>query len=163
MLPNTTLIPYGLVLSPELAVYEIAYDQYVARGAFAGVMSVSGITDYAKFGTHKKRIVLSAGHDTMAGSNKRIPGFLPMLGGPAFGPNALVQLIKYFGWKRVVMYYQNTPDDSAAAETFVTLALGEKKLHSSCNYASRPAQTRLEVISKTWLTRSPTSSYSSEV
>ena len=48
-----------------------------------------------------------------------------MLGGPAFGPNALVKIVKHYGWQRVAMYYQNTPSEVITANTFVSLALLE--------------------------------------
>ena len=123
VLNHTEVVSYGRVLTSEMSIFEIAHEDFVVRKAHAGIASTTGIRDYATVGTSKKRLVISAAHDTMVSSNKRIPGFFPMLGGPSFGPNALVRVIKRYAWERVVLYYQNTVEDQSAAETFVTLAL----------------------------------------
>ncbi len=48
-----------------------------------------------------------------------------MLGGPAFGPNSLVKIIKHYGWDKVVVYFQNSRQDVASSETFASIALAE--------------------------------------
>ena len=123
VLNRTEVVSYGRVLTSEMGIFDIAHEDFVVRKAHAGIASTTGIRDYATVGTSKKRLVISAAHDTMVSSNKRIPGFFPMLGGPSVGPNALVRVIKRYAWESVVLYYQNTVEDQSAAETFVTLAL----------------------------------------
>ena len=51
------------------------------------------------------------------------PGYFQMLGGPASGPEALVATIQHWGWKRIVVYFQNDPDAVKIADTFASLAL----------------------------------------
>jgi hypothetical protein len=46
-----------------------------------------------------------------------------MVGGPAFGPNALAKIIEYFRWKKVALYLQNDPQDVTTASTFTQFAL----------------------------------------
>jgi hypothetical protein len=61
----------------------------------------------------------------MPNSQTRIPGYFPMLGGPAFGANALVGIIKHYGWDRVATYNQNFLSDVVTSETFVSLAMSQ--------------------------------------
>ena len=82
-------------------------------------------SDYASFAIEEDRVFFDLFHFARANSQTRIPGYFPMLGGPAFGPNALVKIIKHFGWQRVALYYQNAPSEVITADTFVSLALLE--------------------------------------
>ena len=82
-------------------------------------------SDYASFAIEEDRVFFDLFHYARANSQTRIPGYFPMLGGPAFGPNALVKIVKHYGWQRVAMYYQNAPSEVITANTFVSLALLE--------------------------------------
>ena len=107
-------------------------------------------SDYASFAIEEDRVFFDLFHFARANSQTRIPGYFPMLGGPAFGPNALVKIIKHYGWQRcatsgfvqsstrlaseglllrglnrVAMYYQNAPSEVITADTFLSLALLE--------------------------------------
>ena len=48
-----------------------------------------------------------------------------MLGGPACGPDALVSIIKFYEWSKVVLYFQNAPEDVIMSEAFVSAALSK--------------------------------------
>ena len=82
-------------------------------------------SDYASFAIEEGRVFFDLFHFARANSQTRIPGYFPMLGGPAFGPNALVNIIKHYGWQKISMYYQNAPSEVITADTFVSLALLE--------------------------------------
>jgi hypothetical protein len=65
---------------------------------FATVQAAN--SDYASFAIEEDRVFFDLFHFARANSQTRIPGYFPMLGGPAFGPNALVKIIKHYGWQR---------------------------------------------------------------
>ncbi len=81
--------------------------------------------DYAKFAIEEARVYFDLFHHAMPNSQMRIPGYFPMLGGPAFGANALVGIIHHYQWHRVAMYYQNSLPEVVTSETFVSLAMSE--------------------------------------
>ncbi len=84
-----------------------------------------GNSDYAKLAINEGRVFFDLYSYSIKNSQTRIPGYFPMLGGPAIGADTLVEIIKHYGWHRVVAYYQNFPADVATASTFVSLALLE--------------------------------------
>ena len=84
-----------------------------------------GNDHYAKVAIEEGRVFFDVYHYAMANSQALIPGYFPMLGGPAFGPNALVKIIKHYGWRKVATYYQNAPSEVVTADAFVSLALLE--------------------------------------
>ncbi len=84
-----------------------------------------GNSDYAKVAIEEGRVFFDVYHYAMANTQTRIPGYFIMFGGPSFGPSALVNIIKHYGWQQVAIYYQNVPSEVVTAETFVSLALLE--------------------------------------
>ncbi len=84
-----------------------------------------GNLDYAKVAIEEGRVFFDVYHYAMANTQTRIPGYFIMFGGPSFGPNALVKIIKHYRWSKVALYYQNAPSEVVTADTFVSLALLE--------------------------------------
>jgi hypothetical protein len=124
ILPNSSLSYYGRISSAALIAAEQGYVDFATRGVFAGFGSLTGIEDYSKIAIRRQTIIFSLSGDVLSGSSTRIPGYFPMLGGASFGPNALVNIIKSFGWKRVASYYQNAASEVVQAEEFSALAAG---------------------------------------
>jgi hypothetical protein len=124
ILPNSSLSYYGRISSAALIAAEQGYVDFATRGVFAGFGSLTGIDDYSKIAIRRQTIIFSLSGDVLSGSSKRIPGYFPMLGGASFGPSSLVQIIKSFGWKKVVLYYQNAASEVVQAEELSTLAAG---------------------------------------
>jgi len=79
--------------------------------------------EYSVIAIEQGKLFLDIYHNAIANSQAKIPGYLPMVGGPAFGPNALAKIIEYFGWKKVALYLQNDPQDVITASTFTQFAL----------------------------------------
>ncbi len=81
--------------------------------------------DYSRVPIDLGKLFFDIYHNAISNSQTRIPGYFVMVGGPAFGPNAMTKAIKYFGWQKVASYYQNDPQDVITADTFASLALSE--------------------------------------
>jgi hypothetical protein len=119
------MLYYGRVLATGVSAIESSYVDYVDRKVLAGFVTSSDGESYARIAKDHEMICFNVYHDAIAGSQARIPGFFTMLGGPAFGPNALVKIIKHYGWDKVALYFQNAPEDVISSETFVSIALLE--------------------------------------
>ncbi len=78
--------------------------------------------EYSIIAIKQGKLFLNIYDDAIANSQAKIPGYLPMVGGPAFGPNALAKIIEYFGWSKVALYLQNDPQDVTTASTFTQFA-----------------------------------------
>ena len=125
MLPNTTVLYYGRILATGISAIESSYVDYVENDVMAGFVTSSDVDGYARIPTDHEMIVFNV-HDTaLRGSQARIPGLFTMLGGPAFGPDALVSIIKHYNWQKVVLYFQNAPQNVIVSEAFVSDALSE--------------------------------------
>jgi hypothetical protein len=123
LLPNTTVLYYGRVLSSGVrSTVEWSYVDYIERNVLAGFVSSNDAGSYARIGIDHQSIAFSVSNDAIPGSEARIPGLFTMLGGPAFGPSALVRIIKHYGWERAVLYFQNAPGEVILSETFVSMA-----------------------------------------
>ncbi len=125
MLPNTTVLYYGRSLATGVSPIESSYVDYVENDVIAGFVSSNNADSYARIPILNEMIVFNVYDDPFRGSHVRIPGLFTMLGGPAFGPDALVSIIKFYGWTKVVLYFQNAPEESSISETFVSAALSE--------------------------------------
>jgi hypothetical protein len=125
ILPNISLSYYGRVSSAALIAVEQGFVDFATNRVFAGFGSLNGMFDYSKIAIRNQQIVMSISSDVVSGSSNRIPGFFPMLGGASFGPISLVKIIKYFGWNKVVMYYQNADSEVVQAEEVSSLAQKE--------------------------------------
>ena len=89
-----------------------------ARHAFVGFGSIT-IEDYAKIQLRQQRLFFDLSHD-QGETDKLIPGFFQMLGGPAFGTTALIQIIKHFGWPRVSFYSNSEPGIVRSSDAFIS-------------------------------------------
>jgi hypothetical protein len=78
------------------------------------------IEQYANLAQDLGRVVVDLYEDT---HDMPKPGYFQTLGGPASGPEALVATIQHWGWKRIVVYFQNDPGAVKIADTFASLAL----------------------------------------
>ena len=125
MLPNTTLLYYGRAPRTGISLVEEGYRDFSVGGrhAFAGFASSYTISDYAKIQIHNHRLFFDISHNE--GEHPRIPGFFQMLGGPAFGTTALVEIIQHYGWKRVVLYFQTDPGIASTSERFASRAAAQ--------------------------------------
>ena len=119
------MLYYGRLLATGVSAIESSYVDYVDRKVLAGFVTSSDGESYARIAKDHEKICFNVYHESIAGSQARIPGFFTMLGGPAFGPNALVKIIKHYGWDKVALYFQNSPEDVISSETFVSIALLE--------------------------------------
>jgi hypothetical protein len=126
MLPNTTLLYYGRVLQLGVSAVEAGYIDFAENKVFAGFGTSSDVEQYVRIARDHEMNVFNVYHDSISGSDKKIPAYFVMLAGPAFGPTALVNIIKHYDWRKVVVYYQNAPEDINSANTFVNLALENK-------------------------------------
>ena len=125
LLPNSTLLYYGRLLKTGVSAIEASYVDYIDRKVFAGFVTSQDAENYARIAIFKEMICFNLHHNAIAGSRIRIPGLFTMLGGPAFGPNALVKLLKHYNWGKVVIYFQNAPEEGITSETFASMALLE--------------------------------------
>ena len=123
MLPNTTVLYYGRILTTGVSAIESSYVDYVENDVIAGFATAPDVDGYARIPIDRERIVFNIYDDRIPGSQARIPGFFTMLGGPACGPDALVSIIKHYNWNKVVLYFQNDPADVVLSEAFVSIAL----------------------------------------
>ena len=151
ILPNTTLLYYGRAPQVGMNLVEEGYLDFSAkaRHAYAGFASSYTITDYAKIQVGNKRIFFDI--SPIEGEQPRIPGFFQMLGGSAFGSTALVEIIRYYGWKRVVLYFQTDPGNERTREMFASSASAagiqlEQQLRESKGRTA--AQDDFEILSK---------------
>jgi hypothetical protein len=94
-----------------------------ARHAFAGFGSIT-IEDYAKIQLSQQRLFFDLSHDE-GEMDKLIPGYFQMLGGPAFGTTALIQIIKHFEWNRVAFYSNAEAGTVRSSVAFVSGAAKE--------------------------------------
>ncbi len=74
---------------------------------------------YSALGVEKRRIVVDLHFQN---TDPTGPTFFYFLGGPAWGSEALTEVITHFGWKFVTVYYQNDPHDIRTAEAFMRQA-----------------------------------------
>jgi hypothetical protein len=125
LLPNTTVLYYGRILATGISAIESSYVDYVENDVMAGFATAPDVDAYARIPINRERIVLNIYDYPIPNSQARIPGFFTMLGGPAFGPDALVSIIKHYNWQKVVLYFQNAPEDVVMSEAFVSVALSE--------------------------------------
>ena len=123
LLPNTTVLYYGRILTTGVSAIESSYVDYVENDVIAGFATAPDVDGYARIPIDRERIVFNIDDDRIPGSQARIPGFFTMLGGPASGPDALVSIIKHYNWSQVVLYFQNDPADVVLSEAFVSIAL----------------------------------------
>ncbi len=119
------MLYYGRVLTTGVSPVEAGYVDFVERKVFAGFVTSSDSEGYVELAMDREMITFSVYDAPMVRSQTRVPGFFTMLGGPAFGPDALVKIIKHYEWNRVVLYFQNAPDDVVATEAFTSMALSE--------------------------------------
>ncbi len=119
------MLYYGRVLTTGVSPIEAGYVDFIEHKVFAGFVTSVDPEGYAKLAMDHEIIAFNIANSFVAGSQTRIPGFFTMLGGPAFGPNALVKIIKHYEWDRVVLYFENSPDEVVASETFASIALSE--------------------------------------
>jgi hypothetical protein len=125
ILLNTTVLYYGRVQTTGVSAVESGYRDYIERKVTAGFVTSTDGENYAKIGIDREMVVFNVFEYPFAGSQTRIPGLFTMLGGPAFGPNALAKIIKHYGWGTVALYFQNAKEDVIMSETFVSIALLE--------------------------------------
>jgi hypothetical protein len=123
LLPNTTVLYYGRILSTGVSAIESSYVDYVENSATAGFATASDVDGYTRIPIRRERIAFNLYEYPIPGSQARIPGHFTMLGGPAFGPDALVSIIKHYEWSKVVLYFQNDPAVVLLSEAFVSTAL----------------------------------------
>ena len=150
ILANTTLLYYGRSPQVGMNLLEEGYQDFSAkaRHAYAGFASSYTITDYAKI-----QVIFRIFFDIspIEGEQPRIPGFFQMLGGSAFGSTALVEIIQYYGWRRVVLYFQTDPGNERTREMFASSASAagiqlEQQLRES--KGTTAAQDDFEILSK---------------
>ena len=123
LLPNTTVLYYGRILATGVSAIESSYVDYVENSATAGFATGADVDGYARIPINRERIAFNVDDPPVSGSHVRIPGLFTMLGGPAFGPDALVSIINFYEWSNVVLYFQNAPEVVVLSEAFVSLAL----------------------------------------
>ena len=123
MLPNTTVLYYGRILATGISPIESSYVDYVENSVTAGFVTSNDVDGYARIPIDRERILFNLYDSPVPGSQARIPGLFTMLGGPSFGPDALVSIIKHYNWSKVVLYYQNEPAVVVLSEAFVSIAL----------------------------------------
>ncbi len=123
LLPNTTVLYYGRILATGVSAIESSYVDYVENNVIAGIVNSNNVDGYARIPIDRERIAFNLYDSPVSGSHVRIPGHFTMLGGPAFGPDALVSIIKHYEWSKVVLYFQNAPEVVVLSEAFVSIAL----------------------------------------
>jgi hypothetical protein len=123
ILLNTTMLYYGRVLTTGVSAGESGYVDFIEHKVFAGLVTSSGGESYAQFARDHQMVVFNVQDDAFPGSHRRVPGLFTMLGGPAFGPNALAKIIKHYGWETVALYFQNAQENVMSSEIFVSTAL----------------------------------------
>jgi hypothetical protein len=119
------MLYYVRFLMTGVSAVESSYVDFIDHKVLAGFFTSSDGGNYARIAMDHEMVVFNVYHDNLAGSQTRIPGYFAMLGGPAFGPNALTKIIKHYGWKTVSLYYQNAAEDVISAEIFVSIALSD--------------------------------------
>ena len=124
LLPNTTVLYSGRILNTGVTAIESSYVDYIDRKILAGFVTSSDPESYARIAMDHQMICFNVYVNAIAGQ-ARIPGLFTMLGGPAFGPNALVKIIRHYRWSKVVLYFQNAPEDVISSEAFASIALKE--------------------------------------
>jgi hypothetical protein len=115
----------GRILATGVSAIESSYVDYVENDVIAGFVSSNDAASYARIPIDHESIVFHLYDDPISGSQARIPGFFMMLGGPACGPDALVSIIKHYNWSKVVLYFQNAPEDVVMSEAFMSVALSK--------------------------------------
>jgi hypothetical protein len=123
LLSNTTVLYYGRILATGVSPIESSYVDYVENSVTAGFATAADVDGYARIPIRRERIAFNLDEYPVPGSQARIPGFFTMLGGPAFGPDALVSIIKHYNWSKIVLYFQNDPGVVVLSEAFVSTAL----------------------------------------
>ena len=94
---------------------------------------------YSELGLESQRVTVDLFHQNMDSRGPTHPTFFQFLGGPAWGSEALTEVITHFGWRFVTVYYQNDPYDIRTAEAFmlqaetagITFALTMRETHSA--------------------------------
>ena len=125
LLLNTTVLYYGRILAASVSAIESSYVDYIENSVIAGFISSSDVDGYARIPVDHEMIVFNVYDYPIPNSQARIPGLFTMLGGPAFGPDALVSIIKFYEWSKVVLYFQNAQEDVIMSEAFVSAALSK--------------------------------------
>ena len=145
------MLYYGRVLtSGGMSASEASYVDFSQNRVFAGFSSSPDTENYVRLANEREMIAFNIENDAITGSQKRIPGFFTMLGGPAYGPNALVKILQHYGWSKVALYFQNGPEELVLSETVVTLSQGiefvlrkrESAGASTCGPTDPPATRR---------------------
>ena len=113
----------GRILVTGVSAIESSYLDYVENDVIAGFATVPDADGYARIPVDREWIVFNVYDYPISGSQTRTPGLFTMLGGPSFGPDALVSIIQHYNWSKVVLYYQNDPDVVVMSEAFVSIAL----------------------------------------
>jgi hypothetical protein len=116
---------YGRILATGVSPIESSYADYVENDVTAGFVTSNDVDGYARIPIDRERILFNLYDIPIPGSQARIPGLFTMLGGPSFGPDALVSIIKHYNWSKVVLYFQNAPEDVVMSEAFVSVALSK--------------------------------------
>jgi hypothetical protein len=80
----------------------------------------SDVTLYAAMAQSSKRVIFDMNFEASVAT--KAPNFFQFLSGAAFGPEALLALLRYYGWKQVALFYLNKADTTASAEAFATIA-----------------------------------------
>ena len=117
------MLYYGRILATGVSPIESSYADYVENDVTAGFATAADVDGYARIPIRRERIAFNLYEYPIPGSQARIPGFFTMLGGPAFGPDALVSIIKHYDWSKIVLYFQNDPGVVVLSEAFVSTAL----------------------------------------
>lgn len=149
ILGNTTVLAHGSVLDSSLNARVLSYRDFVDAPVTAGFCSFvrthtkpecsllhfksargrslssridvvqPGGERYAALAAETQRVVIDLFHQNTESNG---PTFIQFLGGPAWGSEALTEVITHFGWRIVTVYYQNDPYDIRTAEAFMLLA-----------------------------------------
>ena len=75
---------------------------------------------YATMALYTKRVIFDMNFETSA--TNRPSNVFQFLSGAAFGPDALVTLLRYYGWKQVGLLFLSKSDTAASARTFTVAA-----------------------------------------